>query len=148
MPPSKSPRRILYHQRMPLDNMIPENDCECDSLSHLPGQLALRRPLKHTQTILCATELFERLHVSYQLRRRYRGEHNPSRKDKRYFYDVQAVYKIANQLLNLNSSSDTTSMSWIMAKSFVIQTSDIDPRTLLKVRKLSNGLYYIRLMTI
>jgi hypothetical protein len=53
--------------------------------------------------------------------------------------DVQAVCKIANQLLNLHGSSDTTGMSWIMAKSFVTQTSGIDPRTLLKVRKLSNG---------
>lgn len=62
--------------------------------------------------------------------------------------DVQAVYQIANELLNLDGSPDTTSMSWIMAKSFVTGTSDIDPQTLLKVRKFSNGLYSIELMTI
>ena len=52
--------------------------------------------------------------------------------------DVQAVYKIADQLLNLNDSSEATSMSWIMAKSFVTQASTVDPRTLLEVRKFSN----------
>jgi hypothetical protein len=69
-------------------------------------------------------------------------------KTKDIYCDVQAVCKIADELLNLDGSSDTTSMSWIMAKSFVTRTSDIDPRTLLKVRKFSNGLCSIELMTI
>lgn len=62
--------------------------------------------------------------------------------------DVQAVYKIADQLLNLNGSSDATSLSWIMAKNFVAQRSNIDPRTVLKVRNFSNGLYFMELTII
>jgi hypothetical protein len=50
--------------------------------------------------------------------------------------DVQAVFQIASQLLSLDSSTDTTSMSWIIAKNFVTMPSTVDPRTLLKVRML------------
>ena len=50
--------------------------------------------------------------------------------------DVQAVFRIASQLLCLDSSADTTSMSWIIAKNFVTMPSTVDPRTLLKVRML------------
>ncbi|OKL55225.1 hypothetical protein UA08_09508 [Talaromyces atroroseus] len=46
--------------------------------------------------------------------------------------DVQAVFQIAGQLLSLDSSSDTTSMSWVIAKNFVTMPSTVDPRTLLK----------------
>jgi hypothetical protein len=48
--------------------------------------------------------------------------------------DVQAVFQITSQLLSLDSSTDTTSMSWIIAKNFVTMPSTVDPRTLLKVR--------------
>lgn len=50
--------------------------------------------------------------------------------------DVQAVFRIAGQLLGLDSSTDTTSMSWIIAKNFVTMPSTVSPRTLLKVRIL------------
>jgi hypothetical protein len=60
--------------------------------------------------------------------------------------DVQAVCKIADQLLNLEGSSDAASLSWIMAKSFVAQRNNIDPRILLKVREFSNALCRIELM--
>lgn len=62
--------------------------------------------------------------------------------------DVQAVYKIADQLLNLNGSSGAISLSLIMARSFVAQRSNIDPRTVLTVRNFSNRLYFMKLTII
>uniref|UniRef100_A0A093XBF0 Dual specificity mitogen-activated protein kinase kinase 2 n=1 Tax=Talaromyces marneffei PM1 TaxID=1077442 RepID=A0A093XBF0_TALMA len=59
--------------------------------------------------------------------------------------DVQAVFRIAGQLLSLESSTDTTSMSWIIAKNFVTMPSTVDPRTLLKhpFLKLSQDSWYL-----
>ena len=54
--------------------------------------------------------------------------------------DVQAVCKIADHLLNLDGSSDTTSMSWILAKNFVTIPINIDPPTLLKVKMFDSEL--------
>ncbi|OKL55272.1 hypothetical protein UA08_09432 [Talaromyces atroroseus] len=59
--------------------------------------------------------------------------------------DVQAVFQIASQLLSLDRSTDTTSMSWIIAKNFVTMPSTVDPRTLLKhpFLKLGQGSWYL-----
>ncbi|GAM37738.1 hypothetical protein TCE0_033r07906 [Talaromyces pinophilus] len=59
--------------------------------------------------------------------------------------DVQAVLRIAGQLLSLDSSTDTTSMSWIIAKNFVTMPSTVDLRTLLKhpFLKLSQDSWYL-----
>ncbi|EED22549.1 hypothetical protein TSTA_060420 [Talaromyces stipitatus ATCC 10500] len=58
---------------------------------------------------------------------------------------VQAVCKIADQLLSLDSNSDTTCMSWIIAKNFVTMPSTVDPRTLLKhpFLKFSQDSWYL-----
>jgi hypothetical protein len=60
--------------------------------------------------------------------------------------DTQAVFRIASQLLSLDSSTNTTSMSWIIAKNFVTMPSTVDPRTLLKVRILCEDGRSIALM--
>ncbi|KAE8553637.1 hypothetical protein TMatcc_006914 [Talaromyces marneffei ATCC 18224] len=59
--------------------------------------------------------------------------------------DVQAVFRIAGQLLGLDSSTDTTSMSWIIAKNFVTMPSTVSPRTLLKhpFLRLSQDSWYL-----
>ncbi|KUL81384.1 hypothetical protein ZTR_09625 [Talaromyces verruculosus] len=59
--------------------------------------------------------------------------------------DVHAVFRIASQLLSLDSSTDTISMSWIIAKNFVTMPSTVDPRTLLKhpFLKLGQGSWYL-----
>ncbi|RAO71525.1 uncharacterized protein BHQ10_007537 [Talaromyces amestolkiae] len=51
--------------------------------------------------------------------------------------DVQAVFRMASQLLSLDRSTDTTSMSWIIAKNFVTLPSTVDPRTLLKLQNIT-----------
>jgi hypothetical protein len=68
-------------------------------------------------------------------------------KRKNVSRDMQAVFQIASQLLNLNSSTDTTSMSWIIAKNFVTMPSTVDPRTLLKIRILCEDYRSMELMT-
>lgn len=67
-------------------------------------------------------------------------------KTKDVSYDVQAVLRIASQLLSLDSSTDMTHMSWIMAKNFFTMPSTVDLRTLLKVQILQEDCGSIELM--
>jgi hypothetical protein len=51
-------------------------------------------------------------------------------------HDVQAVYNIALSLLNLETSSDKTNMSFYLADHFTKLPSDIQLQDILKVWKL------------
>lgn len=48
-------------------------------------------------------------------------------------YDVEAIYSIAGNLLDLSSSADKKSVSWKMAEDFIQMLSTINLRFLLKV---------------